>query len=137
MNRFDARCGVALRSVVVVGALVLLSTGCALRPRYQEFVTADRLKDTATPSVSLTVTDPSTGQPLAGAKVEIGEFPKKFSAVTGADGLVNVPLDKRYHADNAIIAVTLPKGVSRYKLAPTPVASPDAAPASVADAGAP
>ena len=137
MTRVDVRRGVALRAVVALGALGLLSAGCAMRPRYQEFVSAERLKDTAAPLVSLTVTDPSTGQPLGGAKVEIGEFPKKFSAVAGADGVVNVPLDKRYHADNAIIAVTLPKGVARYKLVATPVAPVETAASAGADAGAP
>lgn len=119
-------------------AVALLLSGCALRPRYADFVTAK----TEGREVTFLLTDAATGLPVSGAKVEVGELKSRVNVTTGADGTFKLPVEKRYLDENPVFVVTLPKGVeaSRVRLAPPPApapAPPEAAAPTAADAGTP
>lgn len=92
--------------------VALLATGCALRPRYGDFVTAK----TEGKELSLVVIDAETTRPVPGAKVEMSELKNRLNFTTGADGTFKVPVDKKYLSENSIFVVTLPPDVTRYRL---------------------
>jgi hypothetical protein len=114
-----------MRSVVFASLFALLISGCALRPRYADFVTPT----TAGKEVTFLVTDAATHQPVPNAKIEVSELKNKLSVTTGADGTFKLPVEKKYLDENPVFLVTLPKGFEEYRvaLAPLPaVESPDA-----------
>ncbi len=117
---------------LTVAALVLVLAGCALRPRYGEFVTPQ----TVGPSVALQLV--SADVPVAGATVEFGEYRNKVTLTTDAEGGFSLPVDKKYFADNPILVVNAPKGVGRTRVvAREPLRLLPVAPAEVegSDAG--
>jgi hypothetical protein len=119
---------------VLIALLALTATGCALRPRYGDFVT----KETTAP-VKVLLVEKKSGTPVAGAAIELGER-SKVVVKTEADGTATLPLEKRFLDDNALLVVNAPAGVglTEMSVAPVapPVAQPEAAPAAPAE-GAP
>jgi len=120
---------------------LLLSAGCALRPRYGDFVNAK----TEGKEVSFVVIDADSGKPVPGAKVEVSELKNRVQATTGADGVFKLPVEKKYLDENPLFVVTLPKDVVHYRVElvraapvvppPAPVEVPAPAPVEAADAG--
>lgn len=113
-------------SALVVG-LVLVASGCALRPRYGDFITAD----TKASEVRFAVIDTDTKARVAGAKVEVGEFKSRVVATTDKDGVFTVPVSSTLISDNPVFVVALPKGVTSYRIEPVKDEAPAAAPAPV------
>ena len=133
-----------MRLALFAAAVALLVSGCALRPRYADFVSAK----TEGKEVTFVVTDAATGKPLPGAKIEVSELKNRVTVTSGADGTFKLPVEKKFIDENPVFVVTVPKGVEQYtvKLAPppappAPVAAPVEAPAAAApeavDAGTP
>ncbi|MGV3625506.1 MAG: hypothetical protein ACO1OB_32140 [Archangium sp.] len=116
-------------SALAIASLLVVSA-CALRPRYNDFITAN----TKGPDERFVVIDTDTNKPVEGAKIEISENKNRLQATTGRDGQFTLPVDKKYVSENPIFVVSLPKGVTSYRveLAPKvipvvePVAAPDA-----------
>lgn len=124
-----------MRAVVVVLAVVMAS-GCALRPRYGDFVQ----QGFEGKELELQVVDADSGAPVAGAKIEVGEGKSKLALTSGVDGAFRIPVDKRYADENSILVVTLPKGTTHYRVEPLPVRvlappPPQEAPQESVDAG--
>ena len=122
-----------MRALLLALAAFVLA-GCALRPRYGDFVNAE----TPGPTVALQLI--SEDAPVSGAVVEMGEYRNKVTVVTDAQGGFSLPVDKKYVADNPILAINAPKGVGRThvvakQLMVLPFAP--AMPAVDADAGTP
>lgn len=111
--------------------VVLAASGCALRPRYAEFITAT----TEGAERTFRLTDADTGAPLAKVKVELSENKTRLQRTTDADGTFTLPVDKKYVAENPVFVVALPAGVKGYVLSvvappsPTPTPAPEPAPA--------
>lgn len=114
-------------SALAIASLLVVSA-CALRPRYNDFITAD----TKGPDARFVVIDTDTNKPVSGAKVEVSEFKNRIIATTKDDGTFVLPVDKKYTSENPIFVVTLPKGVTAYRVelvkeaavAPQPVPTP-------------
>lgn len=108
----------------VLCCVVLAASGCALRPRYAEFITAT----TEGAERTFRLTDADTGAPLAGVKVELSENKTRLTRTTAKDGTFTLPVDKKYVSENPVFVVALPAGVKGYGLtvmtppAPAPVA---------------
>lgn len=130
-----------MRITIYVAALALLATGCALRPRYGDFVSAR----TEGKEITLVVIDTATNRPVPGAKVEVSELRNRLNFTTPADGTFKVPVEKKYIDENSIIVVTLPPNVINYRVdiarpppPPPPPSVPEPTPAAAeqtADAG--
>jgi hypothetical protein len=123
-----------LRALTLAVVAVALA-GCALRPRYAQFVS----KDTTGSRVQLQLLERSTGMPVAGAVIEVGEYRTRVITRTDGQGLFALPIDRRYLDDNAIIVVSPPVGVGATRVASVePVVSAPVAPLPIdLDAGAP
>ncbi len=130
-----------MRFVLLASVLALVSTGCALRSRYGDFVTSK----TEGKEVTFVVVDTATSKPVPGAKVEVSELRNRLQLTTAEDGTFKLPVEKKYVDENPVFVVTLPKGVEQYKVVlvppPAPVA-PVVAPVmdvvpAVVDAGMP
>ncbi|MBL8912909.1 MAG: hypothetical protein JNM17_19605 [Archangium sp.] len=98
--------------ILSVCLLGLLATGCALRPRYGDFVTAK----TEGKELALVVIDTATTRPVPGAKVELSELKNRLNLTTASDGTFKVPVEKKYLDENSIFVVTLPKDVTGYRI---------------------
>ena len=92
--------------------LVVLS-GCALRPRYEELATRFVAEDSSRTEVMIQVVDRNDA-PVPGARIEIGDR-VRFKTTTDDDGIFRLPLDKKYRDENALVVVVLPQGVRGYK----------------------
>jgi hypothetical protein len=114
----------------------LLTSGCALRPRYRDFVSAK----TESKQLQLQLTD-GDGAPLPNAKVEFSEFKNRVQLSTAADGTFTVPVEKKYLDENPVFVVQVPPGVTSYQVAvwtpPPLVMPPPAAPPAVEPTPAP
>lgn len=122
-----------MRHLLAALAIASVLTGCVLRPRYADFVSAK----TEGKDITFVVTDADTKKPVPGAKVEVSELKNRLIVTTGADGRFSLPIDKKYVAENPVFVVTLPAGVSHYELAVAPAAAPKPAPAPVVPAPTP
>ena len=131
-----------MRLTLLVVSVASLTSGCALRPRYADFVTPM----TAGKEVTFVVTDANTNRPVPNARVEVSELRNRIQVTTAADGTFKLPVDKKYLEENPVFVVTLPRGFETYRvaLAPPPpvepareVPSTEPAPAAVPDAGMP
>lgn len=133
-----------MRLVLIASVLALAVAGCALRPRYGDFVTSK----TEGKELTFVVIDTDTNQPVPNAKVEVSELKNRLMLTTGADGTFKLPVEKKYVDENPVLVVSLPKGVSAYRVEvarpppppPAPVeppVAPEPAPAPVEDAGVP
>jgi hypothetical protein len=124
---------ILLSSVLVVG----LSSSCALRARYRDFVTPK----TEGKDVQLLVTD-GQGGALPNVKVELSEWKNRLVLTSAADGRLTLPVEKKYLDENPVLVVQLPAGTSQYVLAlappplppPAPVMAPPALPVEPAPA---
>lgn len=114
----------AARVVTVLFVVFALGQACALRPRYRDFVTAK----TEAKEVKLLVTD-GAGAPLPNAKIELSEWKNRLLVTSGPDGLVTLPVDKKYLDENPVLVLQLPPGASSYALALAPPPPPPAPPA--------
>ncbi|HLL01774.1 MAG TPA: hypothetical protein VK539_14385 [Myxococcaceae bacterium] len=108
----------SLRRVLL--SLACLSLGllsaCVLRPRYQDMVQQQGAAPaSAGQTVMIRVMDPSTGQPISGARVVAGTGRERLSATSDAQGRLSVPVSKSLLDENPLVEVVLPKGVSRYQ----------------------
>ncbi len=135
-----------MRLTLIVVSIASLMSGCALRPRYADFVTAK----TAGKEVTFVVIDADTQKPVPNARVEVSELKNRLQVTTAADGTFKLPVEKKYLEENPVFVVTLPKGFENYRvaLAPPPapvepvVAPPEVpatepVPAALPDAGMP
>lgn len=123
---------IVLSSVLVVG----LSSSCALRARYRDFVTPK----TEGKDVQLLVTD-GQGAALPNVKVELSEWKNRLVLTSAADGRLTLPVEKKYLDENPVLVVQLPAGTSQYALAlapppPAPIMAPPALPVDPAPAPA-
>lgn len=100
-----------LRVLFVASSLLLLA-GCALRPRYADFVSPT----TAGEKVTFLLSERGTGRVLPGVNVEVGELKGRVRVTTAADGTFSLPVDKKLVEDNPVIVVAVPRGVSGYEL---------------------
>lgn len=110
-----------LRVLLVASSLLLLA-GCALRPRYADFVSPTTTGD----QVTFLLTEKGTGRPLPAINVEVGELKHRVRVTTSADGTFSLPVDASLLKDNPVIVVSVPRGVTGYELvlvtAPAPAA---------------
>lgn len=114
-----------LRVLFVASSLLLLA-GCALRPRYADFVSPT----TAGEKVTFLLSEKGSGRPLSGVNVEVGELKGRVRVTTAADGTFSLPVDKKLVDDNPVIVVAVPRGVSGYELTVVAAATPAPAPVS-------
>jgi hypothetical protein len=112
-----------LRVLLVASSLLLLA-GCALRPRYADFVSSTTTGD----QVTFVLLDKDTSRPLPGVAVEVGELKGRVRVTTAADGTFQLPVSTALLKDNPVIVVAVPRGVRGYTLTLRPKAEPDAAP---------
>jgi len=115
-----------LRVLLVASSLLLLA-GCALRPRYADFVSPTTTGD----QVTFLLTEKGTGRPLPAINVEVGELKHRVRVTTSADGTFSLPVDASLLKDNPVIVVSVPRGVTGYELAIVTAPAP-AAPATPA-----
>ena len=109
------------RSLLVLACIA--ASGCALRPRYADFVNAK----TEGKEVTFVVLDAETGRPVPGAKVEVSELKNRIQTTTTANGTFKLPVEKKYVDENPVFVVTLPKEVVRYRVelfTPAPLPPP-------------
>lgn len=111
-----------MRLILIVSSVAVLASGCALRPRYADFVTSK----TEGKEVTFLVTDAVTHQPVPNAKVELSELRSRINVTTSAEGTFKVPVEKKYLDENPVFVVTLPKGFQQYQLALAPPPAPKA-----------
>lgn len=114
-----------LRVLLVASSLLLLA-GCALRPRYADFVSPT----TAGEKVTFLLSEKGSRRPLSFVNVEVGELKGRVRVTTAADGTFSLPVDKKLVDDNPVIVIAVPRGVSGYELTvvaaapPAPVSTP-------------
>ena len=99
-------------TVLVLG----LSTGCALRPRYRDFVS----ETTPGPTAKLVLRQKGSDTTLGNVKLEMSEWKNKVYMTTAADGTFAMPVEKKYLDENPVLVVMLPAGVPGYQIDPAP-----------------
>ena len=109
---------------------MLLLCGCALRPRYQDFSKQFVGGEVARSEVLLQVVDGNEGKPVPGARVEMGER-YRFKTSTDENGLFHFPVDAKFAEENALVVITLPKGVKGYRIVGVAPAASGGAPPSL------
>ncbi len=125
-----------MRRLLLTFVIFAVSTGCALRPRYRDFVTDTTLG----PDAKLVLFEKDSDKKLAGVKLEMSEWKNKVIVTTGPDGAFALPVEKKYLDENPVLVVTLPAGVMGYEIVAAPLtlapatvgAGPSVAPAPVA-----
>lgn len=100
--------------------LCLWVAGCALRPRYSEFVDP-KLQGS---EIALQLVSTVDGRPMSQARIEVGEGKWKYQTTTDAQGRFKLPIQKRYQDDNSLVVVTLPGNASGYRIVPAPSEPP-------------
>lgn len=114
---------------IALAALALLSA-CTLRPHYKDMVQPMGAPQPAAEGQTLMMrlVDPSTGQPIKGAKVLAGTSRARLSATSDAEGRISVPVSQALLDENPLVEVVLPKGVKAYQFqvvrAPEPASPP-------------
>src|SRR5689334_18131703 len=101
-----------MRFAFVVCMLVV--SGCALRPRYEELTKRFVPQEGKPTEVQVQVLD-GNDAPVPGARIEIGDR-YRFKAVTDDQGIFKMPIDKKYSDENGLVVVVLPPGVKKYQL---------------------
>jgi len=112
-----------VRMAVAAGAAGLLVSGCVLRPRY-----VDLIEGGEEGPALLTLTDAATGSPLAGAQVSWGEGKDKVVLTTDEQGMVLLPHDEKVFAQNPIVVITRPEGVTAVNIDSQPAPTEEPAP---------
>ncbi len=120
-----------MRGLLPLAVVLGLSSSCALRPKYRDFVSSK----TTSKDVALQVTD-GAGAPLPDVKIEFSEFKNRLQLTTGADGVVKLPVEKKYLDEDPVLVVQVPVGVQAFTvgLAPPPPPAPELAPVGPGDA---
>lgn len=113
-----------MRLTLLLSFVAVLASGCALRPRYADFVTSK----TTGKEVTFVVLDAATRQPVPNAKIEVSELRNRISVTTAVDGTFKLPVDKKYLEENPVFVVTLPRGFEQYQLSLAPLPSTPVAP---------
>jgi hypothetical protein len=93
--------------------LCLFLASCALRPRYADFVSKSAVEKEAR-----LVLLGDNGQPVPNAKLEMSDGKNRFSQMSDSEGLLRLPVDKKYLDENPVLVVTLPPSVQNYRLQP-------------------
>lgn len=114
-----------MAGLLLAFASLLALSGCALRPRYADFVSPS----TPGEKVTFVLTEKGTGRPLPNVPVEMSELRTRVRVTTAADGTFSLPVNATYLKENPVIVVAVPRGVSGYELA---LVTPAPAPAPVA-----
>jgi hypothetical protein len=122
----------AVRATAFAVLLATLGQACALRPRYRDFVTPK----TEGKQVELMVTN-GAGTPLPNVKVELSEWKNRLVLTTGPDGVLALPVDKKYLDENPVLVLQLPPGTSSYTLALAPPPLPPPLPPAAVPATEP
>ncbi len=124
-----------MRRLFLTALVLAVSTGCALRPRYRDFIN----ETTPGPDAKFVLFQKDSDTKLAGVKLEMSEWKNKVSVTTGPDGVFALPVEKKYLDENPVLVVVLPAGIEGYEIVasrPMPSANPDVgAPASVETPG--
>jgi hypothetical protein len=107
-SRFNSSGSDCMRSSLLV---IFLLSACALRPRYQDFVK----QLSAEKEISLQMMGENNAA-VVGAKVEMSDGKNKFSQSTDANGMIRLPIEKKYFDENPVLVVTLPMAVTEYRL---------------------
>ena len=103
-----------MRRLFLTVLVLAVSSGCALRPRYRDFVT----ETTPGPEAKLVLFEKDSDRKLGGVKLEMSEWKNRVSVTTGPDGSFSLPVDKKYLDENPVLVVTLPAGISGYEIEP-------------------
>lgn len=98
-------------------SLCLLSA-CTLRPYYRQVLPPEvvRTRGEGVQQVMLRVVEPSTGQPIPGARVLAGEGRTRINVTSDVNGLLLLPVTPALLAENPLAEVIPPKGVEEYSL---------------------
>lgn len=107
-----------MRALALAAAAALVLSGCALRPRYAEFIGKE-----TTAAVKLQLVEKKSGSGVADASIELGER-NKLVLKTDAQGYFTLPIEKRFLDDNTLLVVNAPAGVGRTEVIVAPVAPP-------------
>ncbi|AKJ07973.1 hypothetical protein ATI61_107413 [Archangium gephyra] len=108
---------------VALVSLGLLSA-CALRPYYRQVLPPDlsAMKPAAVQGkgevVRLRVVEPETERPIPGARIFLSTNRGRVSLVSDMEGLVQMPLTPELLAENPLVEVVPPAGVSGYAFQP-------------------
>jgi hypothetical protein len=103
-----------MRRFFLTCVILAVSSGCALRPRYRDFIS----ETTSGPEAKLVLHERDSTRVLPGVKLEMSEWKNKLSVTTDAEGAFALPVDKKYLDENPVIVVTLPVGVTGSEIAP-------------------
>lgn len=105
--------------------LAVLSLGvlsaCSLRPYYRqvlppELAGARPQEARAMEDVTLRVVESETGRPIAGARVLLGTGRGRVNVASDMNGFIKLPVTPELLAENPLVEVSLPPGVSGYFL---------------------
>jgi hypothetical protein len=123
---------------IALVALGLLSA-CALRPRYKDMVQPEGSSEKAVDGQTLLMylVDPTTGQPIKGAKVIAGAGRTRLAATSDDAGRLSVPVAQALLEENPLVEVVLPKGVKAYQFQVVRSEAPASAPPAPQAPGAP
>ncbi len=122
-----------MRRIALAVLFLVAVSGCALRPRYRDFVS----DTTAGKDVKLVLAETDNAHALAGVKVEMSEWRNKYTVTTAPDGTFVVPVEKKYLDENPVLVVTLPMGITGYDIRVAPAPTPEGAPVAPAAVPAP
>jgi hypothetical protein len=124
-----------MRPLLCVALLSLgLLSACALRPYYRQVLPPDMsaMKPAAAQGkgegVLLRVVEPGTERPIPGARLLLSSNRGRVALVSDMEGLVRMPVTPELLAENPLVEVVLPPGVSGYALQPVKQ-EPESAPA--------
>lgn len=108
-----------MRRLLFTGLIFTLVSGCALRPRYRDFIN----ETTTGPDVKFVLYEKDSDKTLNGVKLEMSEWKNKIFVTTGPDGSFALPVDKKFLDENPVIVVVLPQGVMGYEIELAPKAT--------------
>jgi hypothetical protein len=110
-----------MRSLMCVALLSLgLLSACALRPYYRQVLPPELsgMKPQAAQGqgpVTLRMVEPGTDKPIVGARVILSLMNRgRVVAVSDANGFLQLPVTPELLAENPLVEVVLPPGLSGY-----------------------
>lgn len=95
--------------------LVVLASGCALRPRYTELVPRDAQEGQA---LAFALVDRRSEKPLPNVPIVIGEGRARVRTQTDSQGVFVLPVARAMRSTNPVLEVSLPRGVHAYDVRP-------------------
>ncbi len=105
---------------LVAASLLVLASGCALRPRYTEIVPKDAQEGQ---TVSFVLVDKATGKPIPEVSLVMGEGRERVRAKTDAQGVFSLPVRRGWRSTDPVLEVNLPAGVRAYEVRPAPASA--------------